>query len=263
MKNNNLDLVSFRRKLLTNPQSLDDEMLAYLSEHPNEKSAVKEAREFDQQLTESLHIDVPEGLQARILLKQSMQLEQENGPTNQVLGPAVSKVISIIVNKPVISFMAASVFTIGFGWVLIANQFHSHEHAIIGSDDIVAHVLEHLDHEPGLLDQLLMPDTQEDMQQLFASVGAQLNEPVEGMKYAGICDIEGQDGLHIVMQQDNQPVTIIVMPGQQLAAAKAFEKSGYKGELVPVKGGLVAVIGDTLEQISLAQIRFFRAVRFA
>lgn len=290
---NSLDNLSFRRKLAENPQVLDDEMLAYLQENPTEKEAVKAARHFDKQVDNVLKVEVPEGLQARILLKQSLlagnssseytdyssdlhELEANKVFTEKNLvnkqttfendkpqseKPWKNKVVSLFSKQPYVSAIAAGVFTLGIGLMLFNHEVH--EHKIIGSDEIVVHVLEHLNHEPGLLDELLMPDTHQDMQQLFASVGAQLNQPVEGMKYAGICDIEGQDGLHIVMQQNNKPVTIIVMPGQQLAAAQAFEKSGYKGELVPVKGGMVAIVGDSMEQVALAQIRFFRAVRFA
>ena len=83
------------------------------------------------------------------------------------------------------------------------------------------------------------------------------------MSYAGMCVVEGQEGLHIVMQQDGEPVTIIVMPGQQMEAITAFNKSGYQGQLIPVKGGVVAIVANTQEQLALAQIRFFKAVKFA
>lgn len=281
LHDSSLDNLSFRRKLAEAPKSLDNEMLAYLKKRPTEKETVKEARHFDKQIDNALQVKIPEGLQARILLKQSLlaeyevldQAAQSDGETNfldakvssqtvkdRSVRPWQQKIVSIFAKQPYLSAIAAGVFTLSIG--LMAFNHETHEHKFIGSDEIVLHVLEHLNHEPGLLDELLMPDTDQDMQQLFASVGATLNQPVEGMEYAGICDIEGQDGLHIVMEQDNKPVTIIVMPGQQLAAAKAFEKSGYKGELVPVKGGMVAIVGDSMEQVALAQIRFFRAVRF-
>lgn len=278
-----MDSLTFRRKLHTDPQYLDEEMLEYLINHPSDKELVKQARYFDQQLTNALDVEVPQDLQAKILLKQNMLVEAalkqtseedsvqeryDNSETSSAVNARKEKggvtqwhnsLWSKLTPKPVYSAIAASVFMVGFGWLLMVNNHH---HEPIDGDDIVGHVLEHLTHEPGLLDRLLMPDTEQEMQNLFASVGAKLDYAIEGMKYAGICDISGQDGLHIVMQQDNQPVTIIVMPGQQLEARQAFEKSGYKGELVPVKGGMVAIVGDTMDQIALAQIRFFRAVRF-
>ena len=58
-------------------------------------------------------------------------------------------------------------------------------------------------------------------------------------------------------------MTVIVMPGHQLEAMQAFNSSGYHGELIPVKGGVVAIVANGMEQLALAQIRFFNAVRFA
>jgi len=51
------------------------------------------------------------------------------------------------------------------------------------------------------------------------------------------------------------------MPGQQLTAMEAFEASGYQGELLPVKGGIVAIMGKGRKQVALAHMRFFKAVR--
>lgn len=271
--NENLNSISFRSKLLANPQMLDEETLAYLEENPSEKEVVKAARHFDKQISEALDVEVPEGLQARILLKQSMLVDveaqqdssaqetkstlNENNEANKA-----SKVIQLFAKRPFISALAASVFTVGFSLMLFTQSSHNH-HGYVGSDAIVAHVLEHLNHEPSLLPELELEGSPGDINELFASVGAQLNKPVEGMKYAGFCDIEGHRGLHIVMKQDGEPVTIIVMPGHQLAASQAFEKSGYKGNLVPVKGGMVAIVADTMEQVKLAEIRFFAAVQFA
>ena len=82
------------------------------------------------------------------------------------------------------------------------------------------------------------------------------------MSYAGECVVNGQTGLHVVMQSETGPVTVIVMPGQQLAAMEAFESSGYQGELLPVKGGVVAIVANTMEQVAFAHMRFFKAVKF-
>ena len=101
------------------------------------------------------------------------------------------------------------------------------------------------------------------MQALFATVGAHLQQPIEQMSYAGECVVKGQKGLHIVIQEAQGPVTVIVMPGQQIEAMQAFESSGYHGELIPIKGGVVAIVANNMQQLALTQIRFFKAVRFA
>lgn len=269
--------MNFRTKLLTHPQLLDDEMLAFLEDNPEKKQTVQSIREFDSQIAEALDIGVPEGLHARILLNQSYQENLNSESLQQNSGSPLSEKVVDIAGSDKSGLAKASSWLTGngfMGWPLgIAASLlvvtltlglwqNSQQAHITKGVDIVNHVIEHIEHDPSLMTAVKLPSSEQELQELFASVGAQLSKPVEGMSYAGICDVEGQDGLHIVMQENGSPVTIIVMPGQQVAAMEAFEASGYQGELVPVKGGVVAIVADTMEQVALAQIRFFKAVKF-
>lgn len=266
--------MTFRTKLLTDPQNLDQEMLAFLEQNPDKKKAVKQAREFDQAIANALDVDIPEGLQARILLNQSYQqtdefenpaavvtdgvlsLEAESNQANKS-----SAVVWLI--RPFSNWkggLAASVVVFALLFGVLQNTHHN---PLLTGEAMVDHILEHIAHDPTLMTAVKLPESDKEMNELFATVGAQLQKPVEGMSYAGICDVEGQEGLHIVMQENGQPVTIIVMPGHQMTATEAFHKSGYHGELIPVNGGVVAIVANTMEQVALAQVRFFKAVKFA
>jgi len=276
--------ITFRTKLLTNPHQLDEDMLAFLEANPDKKSTVQKAREFDQQIIKTLDVEIPEGLHARILLNQSYQqntsadeaivylgtsstavekteepkLETLNTTTHKADNKLKSWLTPFFINWP--AALAASVVAFALFFTVLQTN---HSTKAISGEAMVEHILAHISEDPTLMTEVKLPTTKAQMQQLFASVGAQINKPVEGMSYAGICDVEGQKGLHIVMQENGQPITIIVMPGQKLAAMKAFQKSGYHGELLPVKGGIVAIVANSMEQVALAQTRFFKAVKFA
>jgi len=273
--------MNFRTKLLTHPQMLDDEMLAYLEENPDKKQALQTARDFDQQVSEALDVDIPEGLHARILLNQSYQQnldsnhENPNDETLSVERENVTELKPKMTEKPIKggtnswfnpmfdswkTSIAASViaFTVVFGgWQY--NQLSPE----LSPEATVEHIIAHIEEDPSLMTAVKLPTSEQELQQLFANVGAQLSKPVEGMSYAGMCDVEGQQGLHIVMQDKGEPITIIVMPGHKIAAIEAFQQSGYQGELVPVQGGVVAIVANTMEQVAMAQLRFFNAVKFA
>ncbi len=278
--------MTFRSKLLMHPHQLDDEMLTFLEQNPDKKTLVQKTREFDQHISDALDVDVPEGLHARILLKQSYQQQAESvadsknnnemGTTdeleiiednNVVKGPWFTHLfrltglgsIGALGQLGRLGGIAASL--LGFAILFSVWQNPNAPHAISG-EDTINHILAHIQEDPTLMTAVKLPKTNQELNQLFASVGAQLNKPVEGMSYAGICDVEGQQGLHIVLQDSGNPVTVIVMPGQKLAAMEAFQKSGYHGEMIPVKGGVVAIVGNTMDQVLLAQARFFKAVRF-
>ncbi|MDA3806464.1 MAG: DUF3379 family protein [Thiomicrorhabdus sp.] len=271
--------LAFRKQLQINSQQLDEETLDYLEQHPEQKKLVKRVRNFDTQIKEALNIQVPEGLHARILLNQSYQdakassaVDESNNKmdsesTNQCHSKPDTRTDKLVhfwssartVSWPGLSAIAASLMIVA---VSIALWQDPTELKQVNGSDMVAHILDHIGEDPTLMTAIKRPTTEADMQALFATVGASLNQPIERMSYAGECVVEGQKGLHIVIQDEQGPVTVIVMPGQQLEAIQSFAASGYHGELLPVKGGVVAIVANSLEQVALAQMRFFKAVRF-
>ncbi|BCN94060.1 hypothetical protein THMIRHAM_18450 [Thiomicrorhabdus immobilis] len=275
--------MTFHGKLLTQPENLDDEILAYIEKNPDKKQLLEKAREFEQQIAGVLEVDVPEGLHARLLLNQSNQQNNESQESHQAEENAEKKAIADGIGGGEASDLMAetngaergwfsaqalgswqwglAASVLGFAIVLGLWQTPQSLKAFSG-EATIDHILAHIQEDPTLMTAVKLPNSNQELQQLFANVGAQLAKPVEGMSYAGMCDVEGQQGLHIVMQEQGQPITIIVIPGQQVSAIEAFHKSGYQGELIPVKGGVVAIVANSMEQLALAQIRFFKAVRF-
>jgi len=266
-----MDEMTFRTKLMTHPHMLDEGMLEYLERNPEQKRLVQSARELDKKIANVLDVGIPEGLHARVLLKQAC-LEEQGAPStassDKVTAVAPFDAIKarkrseskkVGWNLKWLYGVAASalVFTLGLNmW------FTSQVPDRLTGEHFVNHVLHHVQDEPEHLHDVHLPSTESEINTLFARVGATLDQPVNGMTYAGVCDVEGHEGVHIVMQENDRPVTVIVIPGQELATTQAFDKSGYKGEIIPVKGGVVAIVADTMEQVALAQIRFFKSIRF-
>ncbi len=244
--------LQFKKQLQAAPFQLDDEMKIYLQCHPELNKMVQNAQQLERQIESALKIEVPEGLEARILVKQFYEVNQD---AEKILPPSISH------TKRWRNWtaMAASflVVAIGLGvWQERATLFP------LKAADVIAHVIHHMEDEPDFMQVDKAPTSEQALQQLFLAVGATLDHPIEHMSYAGECIINSQKGLHIVLQEPEGSVTIIIMPGQQLAAMEAFEASGYQGELLPVKGGIVAIMGKDRKQVALAHMRFFQAVRF-
>ncbi len=264
--------LDFHKKILQDPHHLDDELLAFLADSPEHQKSLKQVRELDQQIADTLAIEVPEGLQARILLKQSYQdmPAKQNKVEGQSDSKADQKSTGLLGSSAVLVWLAqpwSYASTALAATLLVAVMFLGLWQANqplqpLTGDEMVAHILEHLEEDPEMMQPQAVAHSQQELEQLFASVGARLDGEIESMSYAGECIIEGQRGLHIVMQDKSGPVTVIVMPGPQIDAMQAFNRSGYMGELMPVKGGLVAIVGNSAQQLALAQIRFFKAVRF-
>lgn len=272
--------LAFRKQLQINPQQLDEEILTYLEQHPEQKKVVKRVRHFDTQIKEVLNSEVPEGLHARILLNQSYQDAKASSAVDNYNNIAdsesinqsnskdesrVDKLVHFWSTKRTISWTGLSAIAASLMIITVSITLWQAPTELkqVNGADMVAHILDHIGEDPTLMTAIKLPKTEADIQALFATVGASLNQPIERMSYAGECVVEGQKGLHIVIQDEQGPVTVIVMPGQQIEAMQAFEASGYHGELLPVKGGVVAIVANSMEQVALAQMRFFKAVRFA
>ncbi len=240
--------LQFKKQLQAAPFTLDEEMKAYLQRHPELNKMVKNSQQLDQQIKGALQINPPEGLEARILLNHSYEEKKSSPPT--LIQPTF--------------WTRWSGVAAGFLVVLVGLGFWQERATLfpLKATDVIAHVMHHMEDQPDFMTVNKAPESEQALQKLFLAVGATIDHPIEHMSYVGECVINGQKGLHIVLQEADGPVTIIVMPGQQLTAMEAFEASGYQGELLPVKGGIVAIMGKGRKQVALAHMRFFKAVRF-
>ena len=83
--------------------------------------------------------------------------------------------------------------------------------------------------------------------------------PDAGMvSYAQSCLFRGHHVPHLVVQTGMGPVTVMVLVHENVAAARMFDKGGYRGTIVPVPGhGSIAVLvkgdeGDLAQVESVA-----------
>jgi len=270
-----MDDLQFKKQLEVTPLLLDDDMLAYVEAHPELKKMVYKTRSFNSQIERALDIDVPEGLEARILLNQSYLVSEEANASHGFNEGECAE-SGALPSSEANSLSEVDLKIKTYSWWGLGGLAASLMVGVISfnlwkgpadftplkATDIVAHIIDHMAHDSELMTAFKVPKTENDLQKLFLAVGASIEHPIEQMSYAGECVVNGQKGLHIVLQEAQGPVTVIVIPGQQLTALEAFQASGYQGELVPVKGGVVAIVAHNHEQVAQAHMRFFKAVKF-
>lgn len=247
--------LEFRRRLLESPNQLDEAVQAYLAEHPDKAADVKAQKAFEAELKQTMRVTPPEGLEERILLKSRF----EEPPQND--GGWFGNLTAFTA-----SFALVAVFAI-WQWPLQPGT-GSVEHSVASAQEglleqaVVDHIIDHAREAPDLMKAQPLDQDEASLQKLFAKVGAVLDKPVDFMSYAGECEVNGQKGLHLVLQEEAGPVTIIVLPGKQLTTMQAFNRSGFQGQMIPVKGAMVAIVGDSYQELAMAQMHFFKAVRF-
>ncbi len=257
-KNNafNLNEVTFLHRLHQNPAVVDEEMMVFLKEHPSKLETVKQAKEFDKQLVDVMSLIPPEGLADRIIVKNCFSNQMVNNP-NWFSGFAMLASLFLVVS---ISWWA---------WQSNIAQVSSRDKlSIVASLDnnmsssIVAHIIEHVAQHPEIMTTKPLAVNDVELQKIFNFVGASLSKPIETMSYAGACVVDGKQGLHVVIQEKTGPVTVIVLPGKHLEVMQPFNEDGFIGNLIPVKGAVVAIVGKSEIQVVMAQASFFKAVKF-
>jgi uncharacterized protein DUF3379 len=63
--------------------------------------------------------------------------------------------------------------------------------------------------------------------------------------YARNCNFRGHLLTHLVVTTEFGPVTVLVLTHERLRVIERFESDGYRGVLVPMQGGSIAVVSHS------------------
>lgn len=104
-------------------------------------------------------------------------------------------------------------------------------------------VVEHMAHEPEawtrgdvLASTAVVP--------VLARSGVALRDDMPAVSYASSCWFRGRYVPHLVVLTSGGPVTIMVLPDEQVAGRIAFHEGGYRGVIVPAQRGAIVVLGQ-------------------
>lgn len=78
--------------------------------------------------------------------------------------------------------------------------------------------------------------------EVLARSGVTLRSGLPGISYAHSCWFRGRYVPHLVVQTARGPVTVMVLPREDIAARVSFDENGYRGVLVPAQLGSIAVL---------------------
>lgn len=127
-------------------------------------------------------------------------------------------------------------------------------------DSLADEVLAHIDHEPYAL---RVTDVAVSDERLARAVPASLATYQRGeslITYAQPCVINGNSVPHLVVQGQTGPVTILLMPNEQVAEATVVENAGLKGVILPVGEGSIAIVGPRDEPLEAIKTNVLNSV---
>ncbi len=151
--------------------------------------------------------------------------------------------------KPIWFAIAASVVLATSISIRNSDLFDSH-----GSYDTLAgEVLAHLDHEPGATRNRDVPVSDARLVRAIPASLATFDRGETLVTYAQPCVINGKDVPHLVIQGERGPVTILLMPHEEVKEETPLDGDNIKGVILPVGNGSIAIIGERDEQLEPIQ----------
>jgi len=258
--NDTMNCLDVRRTLLSDPMSGSAPLLAHVEGCAACKSFMREVRVGDTSVRKALSIDVPEGLSARIRLRRSMVEASddafEDGIAAAVRVPVPTDLKARIMARNelntararkrgvVLQFaMAASVaIAVAAGSILfLAQPGGTASNTLM--DAVVAHSQYHTStHAQPIDDDLISP--------ALRLVGLEFGSRPKGVITAATaCDVREQRSLHLVMRGDHGPVNVYVMPGQATKRTVESSEPSWRGLVMPVRYGSLAVVGHPREKL--------------
>lgn len=234
-----MNCLEFRRLLEIQPDCADAEFRRHKSECPRCAEAAARAARFSNALSDAVRVDVPENLASRILLKQSFSSASRRISRRGLFAVAASLV---------------AVIGLASGGAYFLNRQDPLAEEIF-------RVIRHAEHA-------MSPKTPLDMQPVsraLAGAGLELTGRLERVTYAGQARVNGKLSGHLVVQGELAPCTIFFIPEISVADRFSIRDGNLRGLVVPIDGGVMAIVGapdETLapvvEQVKSA-VRWMRA----
>jgi len=103
-------------------------------------------------------------------------------------------------------------------------------------------VVTHIEHEPDALMPVSAPVGKQHLDAVLKWGDARLDGDVGPVSYARLCYFRGHLMAHLVVPGPNGPVTVILLPHQQVAKPEPFHEDGFAGVIYPVEHGSIAVV---------------------
>lgn len=160
---------------------------------------------------------------------------------------------------PAMLALAASVLLAAGAWFGLRTELPRHEVTPL-APEIIAHIR----HEPAALVVTASTVSREEFDGVLRGGRATLAGPVGQVSYAKLCPFRGRTVAHFVVQGEHGPVTVMLLPEEDVAAPMPIDEGGFVGTLVPVEGGgSVAIVGEPDEPLEAIRDRLLQAVRWS
>lgn len=110
--------------------------------------------------------------------------------------------------------------------------------------ELAAEILAHVDHEPWAMQATDVSVTNERLTDVMASNRGTMRSDVGLVSYAQTCIINGRSIPHLVIQGEDGPITLLLMPEEMVSMPVQLDGRGINGVILPVGDGSIALVGE-------------------
>jgi hypothetical protein len=110
-------------------------------------------------------------------------------------------------------------------------------------------IFDHLHHEPESLVRTAVAAPSDVVSRVMRPVASGIDPRVGVVSYARTCRFRGRQVPHLVVQGIEGPVMLLFLEDEYVDAPMPLDEEGYRGVVVPVDGGSIAIVGSEQEPI--------------
>lgn len=231
-----MNCFEFRRHYLADPYRQTADTRQHREECHSCTAFAAEQDRINKAVEYIVRVPVPTDLEARVLMQQSFQASR------------------VAQRRASMIWRMAAVFVLGISISIWIALWH-------GPGVLADAVVSYVRTQPV---QSLAQDTMsaDEVRKVFQDERIQFQSEVVSVHYAMPCIINGIRAIYMVVDSDNGPVSVVVMPQQTVPERTTFSEAGYQGVIVRCQQGSVAIVGTTGQNVELVEKRMIAAMQW-
>jgi len=191
---------------------------------------------FERDLNEAFSIPIPEDLESRIVLRQSIEADVSSRQRNWLFFAIVATFV-LVVGLTLLIFKPLS----EPGLEQIALDFYNRNNSVLA---------------------VSQPTAVESARLLLSENGITMKNNIGKIVYANRCYIREGKGIHLVIAGTNGPVTLVYMPEESVDKKMLFANKYSHGIIAPCPRGSIAIIASPEEDIEKIKSHIFKSIKW-
>ena len=239
-----MDYLDFKRLALSDPNNRDPEFVRLSKEDAQCKKLLAEIRELDNGLRESLNVEMPADLAARL------QFGLEMADADEAAAPPVRR-------YAIAACFAIALFVGGF---MVSNQYSVNQDISGDYQALLSAVVDHM-HEVPITPVWAAARANANANALLASYDGKMQlKFLSNLQFSRICPMGRYKGLHASLETPEGIVTFAYIKGEPITELFDAGFKGYVSRIKPLRDGNLVIFSRTKQGLQIADQQLSDAI---